>query len=47
MAKNPVAIAGVRQTGDFGQQRLNRRKTPSTTSIGDYHVFPVITSDSI
>lgn len=41
--ENPVAITNVRQTGDFGQQPLDRRKTLSPTPSGDYRVF----SDSV
>ena len=37
--ENPVAITNVRQTGVFGQQPLDRRKTSSPTWIGDYRVF--------
>jgi hypothetical protein len=39
ICENPVAITTVRQTGELGQQPLDRRKTPSTTPIGDYRVF--------
>jgi hypothetical protein len=37
--KTPVAVTNVRETGDFGRYHLDRRKTPSPTLIGDYHVF--------
>jgi len=39
--ENPVAITTMRQTGDFGRQTLDRRKTPSTTPAADYRVFVV------
>ena len=29
----------MRQTGDFGREHVNRRKTPSPTLTGDYRGF--------
>jgi hypothetical protein len=40
-AKNPVSNKTVRQTGDFGRQPLDRRKTPSPTPTGVYRVICV------
>jgi hypothetical protein len=43
VAENPVAFSDARQTGDFGRQPFDDRRTPLPTPIGDYRVLPVIT----